>query len=89
MDGGRAAGKSPFRGCGFEAGPYDGGDALRSVVLQQRLGQAGAVGDCDRVAGEQRHQPFGATRGGGGEEFLDNFTGGCRVDFAAARRPYC
>ena len=40
VDGGRAAGEAPFRGGGLEAGPCDRGDALRSVELQQRLGQA-------------------------------------------------
>lgn len=86
LEGGRATGKSSFRGCGCEAGPHDGDDALRSFVSQQRLDQAaGAVGDRGGVVGEQCHQPFGAARGGRGVEFLDDPAGGCRVGFAAAR----
>ncbi|KOX11569.1 hypothetical protein ADL04_01490 [Streptomyces sp. NRRL B-3648] len=86
VDGGRAAGESPFRRCGLETGSCDGGDALRSVLLQQRCGQAGTigVGDRDCVVGEQCHQPFNTARGGSGEEFCDDAAGGCRVDLVAA-----
>ncbi|MFB7056052.1 hypothetical protein ACFCXT_23400 [Streptomyces vinaceus] len=78
------AGESLLRGRGPEAGPREGGDALRSVVPQQLVGKAGGVGDRGRVVGGQRHQPFGAALGGGGEEPLDDPAGRCRVESAAA-----
>jgi hypothetical protein len=40
----------------------------------------GAVGDRGRVVGQQRHQPFGAARGGGVDECLDDAAGGRAVD---------